>query len=129
VTVNGLPTNGETIYVRLNAVTNGVAVQTDCTYTAVTEAQAALTSPAPGSTLAGATATFTWTPAAGATSYSLWLGSTGVGSSDLYNSHSITATSATVSGLPTNGETIYARLNVITNGIAVHTDYTYTAAR
>jgi len=127
-TATGLPTNGETIYARLNVITNGIAVHTDYTYTAATLAQSALTSPTPGTTLTGSKVTFIWTATSGATGYSLWLGSTGVGSYNLYNSHETTATSATATGLPTNGETIYARLNVITNGAAVHTDYTYTAA-
>jgi hypothetical protein len=33
-----------------------------------------------------------------------------------------------VNGLPTNGETIYARLYTIVNGVTYYNDYTYTAA-
>ena len=129
ITVAGLPTNGETIYARLSTTANGVTAYADYTYTAATLAQSALTSPAPGSTLTGSTVTFIWTPTAGASGYTLRLGSTGVGSADLYDSHSTTATSATATGLPTNGGTIYARINTIfLKGVAVHTDYTYTAA-
>jgi len=126
VTANGLPTNGETIYARLFTTINGATVHADYTYTAVS--QAVLTTPTPGSTLTGATVTFTWTAGTGhTTSYSLWLGSTGAGSYNLYNSHATTATSVTATGLPTNGETIYARLFTTINGVTVHTDYTYTA--
>ena len=124
----GLPTNGETIYARINTIYNGVAQHVDSTYTAATQPPAALTSPVALSTLTGPTVAFTWTAATGASGYSLWLGSTGVGSSNLYNSHLATATSATAVGLPTNGETIYARINTIYGGVAQHTDYTYTAA-
>ncbi len=122
----GLPTNGETVYARLFTTINGVAEHTDYTYTAA--AQAVLTTPTPGSTLTGSSATFTWTAGTGnTTGYSLWLGSTGVGSNNLYHSGSTVATSVTATGLPTNGETIYARLFSYINGTAEHTDYTYTA--
>jgi hypothetical protein len=97
----------------------------DYTYTAATEA--ALTTPAPGSTLSGPSATFTWTTATGATGYYLWLGSTGVGSHNLHDSNQVTVNSETVSGLPTNGETIYARLYTSYNGALAYFDYTYTA--
>ncbi|MDR3771852.1 MAG: chitobiase/beta-hexosaminidase C-terminal domain-containing protein [Terracidiphilus sp.] len=127
-TANGLPTNGETIYARLYTIFNGNAVSSDSTYKAATQAQSAITSPTPGSTLTGSTVTFNWTPTSGASGYSLWLGSTGAGSNDLYNSHETVGTSATAKGLPTNGETIYARLYINFNGVAQHVDSFYTAA-
>ena len=127
VTVGGLPVNGATIYARLYTIFNGKAVYNDYTYTAATQVQAAITSPQPGSVLTGSAVTFSWSPAAGATAYSLWMGSTGVGSVNLYDSHAISATSVKVIGLPTNGETIYARLYAIFNGVAKSVDYTYTA--
>jgi predicted outer membrane repeat protein len=126
VTVGRLPTNGATIYARINTIFNGVSVHTDFTYTAVSEA--VLTLPAPSSVLAGASVTFIWTPVAGATAYSLWLGSTGTGSSNLFDSGARTGTSIAVARLPANGETIYARINTIFNGVSVHTDFTYTAS-
>ncbi len=127
-TANGLPTNGETMYARMNTIFNGSSVSSASTYKAATLAQSALTSPTPGSTLAGSTVTFSWTTTSGASGYSLWLGSTGVGSVNLYDSGETTGTSATAKGLPTNGETIYARLNINFNGVAQHVDSTYTAA-
>ena len=128
ITATGLPTNGETIYARLYTIFNGKSVYADYTFTAATQVDAAITSPLPSTTLTGAIATFTWSPATAATAYSLWLGSTGIGSGNLYSSHAITATSITAKGLPTNGETIYARLYTIFNGRSVYTDYTFTAA-
>jgi hypothetical protein len=89
---------------------------------------AQLTSPAPGSTLTGPSATFSWTAVSGATGYYLYLGSTGVGSSNLYASGKQTGSSVTPTGLPTNGEKIYARLSTSYNGVLKYTDYTYTAA-
>ena len=71
--------------------------------------------------------TFSWTAGTGnTTGYSLWLGST-VGTNNLYHSGATVATSVTATGLPTNGETIYARLYTYINGVTEHTDYTYTA--
>jgi hypothetical protein len=57
----------------------------------------------------------------------LGIGSTGVGSYDLFNSTPITATQASVTNLPTNGETLYARLYSLINGAWQYHDYTYTA--
>jgi len=126
-TAYGLPTNGETIYARINTIYNGVAVSNDYTYTAATLALAALTTPAPGSVLTGSKVTFQWSAATGGTGYSLWLGSTGPGSFNLFHSGATTALSATASGLPTNGSTIYARLYTYFNSVVRYTDYTYTA--
>jgi hypothetical protein len=125
--VNNLPTNGETIYARLFTDYNGTLIYNDYTYKAA--AQAVLTTPAPGSTLTGTSATFTWTAATGSGNegYWLFLGTTGVGSKDLYDSGQQKATSATVSNLPTIGKTIYARVYTDFNGTLVYNDYTYTA--
>jgi hypothetical protein len=126
VTFGGLPTNGQTIYARLWTAFGGVSVHTDYSYTAASAA--VLTSPAPNSTLTGTGATFQWTAPTGATAYDLWLGNAGVGSNNLWGSGSTTAKSVTFGGLPTNGETIYARLFTTLNGVSVHSDFTYTAA-
>jgi hypothetical protein len=85
-----------------------------------------LTTPTPGSTLTGANVTFTWTAGVGVSNYELELGNTGQGSYNLYNPGHTTATSASVTGLPTNGLTIYARLWWYIGGAWQHTDYTYT---
>ena len=75
-------------------------------------------SPASGSTLPGTAETFTWNGGVGPTGFELWLGTTGVGSSDLYNSGPLNSgiTSMNVTGLPTNGVTVYARLWSMING-------------
>ena len=75
-TVGGLPTNGSTIYVTLYGYAGGSwTVQDSASYTAVSVANAQITSPPKGSTLPGDTVTFTWTAESGATSYQLWVGS------------------------------------------------------
>jgi hypothetical protein len=88
-----------------------------------------LTAPTPGTTLSGPSATFMWTAGTGATSFGLWLGSKGVGSNNIWSSGETTATSVTFGGLPTNGETIYARLFATVNGVLEHYDYTFTALK
>lgn len=96
--------------------------------TGTAERLAAITSPAPGGTLLGATATFTWSAGTGATAYYLSIGSTGVGSSNVFQSGKRTVTSWTATGLPTNGETLYVRLTTYFGSIQMQTDYTYSAA-
>jgi len=125
-TVSGIPTNGEAIYVRLYSKTSGLSQYYDYTFTAAE--LATLTSPTPGSTLAGPSVTFTWTSIPGNTGYWLFLGTTGVGSKDLLDSGETAATSVTFSALPTNGTTIYARVYTRYNGNLVYNDYTYKAA-
>lgn len=92
-----------------------------------------LTSPAPGSVLSGSAVTFTWSTSSDVAEYQLWLGTTGVGSGNLgvYSTGATTAgsDSAKVSGLPTNGARIYARLFTDAGGNWVATDYVYTASK
>jgi hypothetical protein len=95
--------------------------------TGIAGAPAVLTSPVPGSVLTGSTAIFTWTASPTGSEYFLMLGTTGAGSSNLFNLGYRTVTSWTVTGLPTNGETIYARLYTSFNGTIAYNDYTYTA--
>ncbi len=87
--------------------------------------EAMISSPTPGSTLPGASATFTWSAVSGATAYWVYVGSTGVGSKNIFaNASSITATSQSVSGLPTTG-TVYVRVYSFVGGFWTSIDYTY----
>ncbi len=127
-TVNGLPSNGQPLYVRLYSLINGAWQSADYTYTASgAPIAASMTSPTPGSQFLSTSQAFVWSPGNTATHFELWLGSTGVGSSNLYNSGNVTATTETVNGLPTNGETIYVRLYSLINGVWHSVDYTYLA--
>jgi hypothetical protein len=121
-----LPTNGATIYVRLWTWINGTPFHNDYTYIEASVAAAAITSPAPSSTLTSASTTFTWSAATGASSYYLWVGTT-PGGYDLANMGPFSGTSATAN-LPTSGTTIYVRLWTWINGTPLHNDYTYTEA-
>jgi serine protease len=126
-TVNDLPNNGETVYARLYTLMNGSWQYLDYTYKASgAPTLAAITAPALNSQFTDTTETFTWNPGNTATHFELYLG-TSAGSSNLYNSGSVTVTTETVNGLPSNGEKIYARLYSLINGAWKYTDYTYTA--
>jgi hypothetical protein len=127
LTVGGLPNNGETVYARLYTKFGGNSIYVDSTYSAATLVLATMTAPAPGSTLAGSSVTFTWTPGTTVTNYQLLVGTTGVGSSGIYNSGSITATSANVAKLPTTGVKVNVRLYSKSGGAWKYNDYTYTA--
>jgi hypothetical protein len=125
VTLTGLPINGERIYARLYSLIAGNWHSLDYTYTATS--LATLTSPTPNSTLTGSNVTFTWSPGIDVSLYYLFLGSSGAGSNDLYSSGYKTAKSVNVTGLPVNGETVYARLYSFRAGAWHYLDYTYTA--
>jgi uncharacterized repeat protein (TIGR03803 family) len=109
------------------AIANGYTQSATTSATFNIDVATRLFFPAPGGKLTGPSTTFAWIPGTGATSYDLWLGSTGVGSNNLWSSGATTATSVIFGGLPTNGETIYARLFATVNGVLQHHDYTYTA--
>jgi hypothetical protein len=88
----------------------------------------ALTSPAPGSTLAGSSVTFSWTAGRGVTAYRLSLGTAGRGSRNLYDSKETTSTSVKVTGLPVDGAKVMVRLESKIDGAWLFGDYTYTEA-
>jgi hypothetical protein len=128
-TVNGLPTNGSTIYVTLWWLVNGVWVNNPYTFTAfnTSGAQGVLTTPTPGSTLTSSTVTFGWMAGAGASAYWLDVGSS-PGSNNYYQSGNLgNVLTTTVSGLPTNGSTVYATLYSLVGGQWLSSAYTYTA--
>jgi hypothetical protein len=125
--VNNLPTNGQTLYIRLHSHI-GSWQWTDYTLTAsgTTTAKAQLTSPAPGSTLTSSTVTFNWTGGAGVAQYWLYVGTT-PGSFDVVSRDAGTQLSTVVSNIPTNGQTLYVRLHSHIGGWQWN-DYTLTAA-
>jgi hypothetical protein len=128
-TVSGLPANGAPVYARLWWELSGVWKSADYIYfESGTPVPPVLITPVPGRILSGSTVAFAWTPSAGVMDYQLWLGATGVGSQNLYNSGATKATTVTVSGLPTNGVTVYARLWWEVSGVWKSADYIYTEA-
>ncbi len=87
----------------------------------------AITAPASGAALGGSSQTFTWTAGSGVTAYWLYVGTT-AGSNNLFDLSLGTSLSATATGLPTNGSTVYVRLWWLLSGSWRFADYTYTAA-
>jgi hypothetical protein len=132
VTVSNLPgrTLGETIYATLYSYIAGAWQPTVYTYTSYgPQTAATLTTPTPGSTLTGSSQTFSWTPGTNVGYYWLNLGTAASGA-DAKNIDSVGvngATSVTLTGLPTNGETIYATLYSYIEGAWQGTVYSYTA--
>ena len=126
-TFPSMPTNGETIYVRLYTSFGATWLHNDYTYTA---AGALISSPSSGSAFTGKSVTFTWNAAAGATGYYLEIGTTAPWSNDIYNSaeKSASTTSYTFPHMPTNGETIHVRLYTVYGATWIPNDFTYTAA-
>ena len=111
-TVNGLPENGQQIYVRLWYVSNGSWESTDYQYTAATSTSVPpeMTSPTPGSTLSGSIVTFNWT--ANTTPVTNWwvdIGSS-LGAYDVYVGEDLTTLTSTIGGLPTDGRQLFVRL-------------------
>ncbi len=127
--VNGLPTDGSTVYVTLYSLIGGVWYSNPYTYTAFNPSAGAavMQTPLPGSTLTSSSVTFMWNAGTNATAYWLDLG-TGPGGNQIYQSGNLgTALSVNVSGLPTDGSPIYATLYSFINGSWVSNAYMYTA--
>ena len=129
--VTGIPQYGETLYATLYSYISGAWQPIVYTYTAGGAPVAAtLTTPTPSSKLTSSGVTFTWSAGEGVTNYWFNLGTTdsGAGAKNLYSGSSTTLTSVTASGLPTNGETIYATLYSYIAGAWQPTVYTFTAS-
>ncbi|MGC2638710.1 MAG: hypothetical protein WA294_16120 [Acidobacteriaceae bacterium] len=85
-----------------------------------------MTTPAPGSTLPGSTVTFTWNPGYGPSAFMLQVGTTGAGSSNIYSGGSTTATSVTVSNIPSDSRPLYVQLSYEMGTTWSSVSYTYT---
>jgi len=129
-TVNGLPINGSTVYVTLYSYAGGQWFYNQYTYTAFNTATglAIMQTPAPGSTLHGSSATFTWSAGSGATSYWLDVGST-PGGNNYYQSGNLGNVLATaVNTLPADGSQIYVTLWSLVDGQWYYNEYNYISA-
>ena len=129
-TVVGLPTNGSTVYVTLSSLIGGTWQSNDYTYTATTTTNtgpAQMTTPAPGSTLTASTVTFQWSGGTGVSAYWFDVGSTAGGNNFFANGGYGSILSATVTGLPTDGSTVYVTLWSLMGGTWQYNAYSYTA--
>jgi len=130
VTVNGLPSDGSTVYATLYSLVNGQWLPNSYTYTAFNQQSAlgVMQTPAPGSTLHGNTQTFTWSAGQGASAYWLDVGST-PGGNDIWQSGNLgNVLQDTVTTLPANGSQIYVTLWTYVGGTWQYNQYTYTSA-
>jgi hypothetical protein len=127
-----LPTAGGTVYVRLWSNLGTSWEFNDYAYAASsaggggTTLKAAMTSPANGSALSGACATFAW-GAGGLSQYHLQVGST-VGGTNYFNSNVGGSRSQQVCSLPVTGVAVYVRLYTNTGSSWEYNDYSYTAS-
>jgi hypothetical protein len=128
--LNGLPTDGRALYVRLFSLVGDTWRHNDYVLTAATMATAhvaELIRPAPESTLSFAGVLFEWTGGVGVTSYRLQIG-TSPGASDLVDRDAHGSLSATVGGLPMDGRVIFVRLSSLIAGSWQFRDYTFRAS-
>lgn len=138
---------GESGYMRIQAQSARVAcAATRLEYTGQLPVSPGITNPADGSTLSGSTQTFSWSAnGSDVTYWVLWVVSGADKSSeaedDLFSNYSKerlnfyssglldgSETSHSVSGLPTDGSTVYVRLWYYSNGEWKYQNYSYTAA-
>jgi Pro-kumamolisin, activation domain/Bacterial Ig-like domain (group 3) len=127
--VSTLPSDGSTVWARLYYLQNGIWSYVDNTYTAYNpnSNKGVITTPVPGSTLAGTSVTFTWTAGAGATAYWIDAGSSPGGNQYFQSGNIGNVLTKTVTGLPSDGSTVYVTLYSLVGGNWLSNAYTYTA--
>ncbi len=130
--ITGLPTSGNPVHVRLWYRIGSTWLSQDFTYTAATGGGSppTMTTPTPGSMLSGSSETFTW--AANGTAVDEWwlyVGSS-QGAQDVLTSGSISPAtfSRNITGLPTNGTSVWVRLWYRIGSTWLSRDFTYTAS-
>ena len=128
-TVNGLPTDGSTVYVILYSLVNGQWLNNAYTYTAFNNAthEGVITTPVPSSTLSGNSVAFSWTAGTGATAYWLDAGSSAGGNQYHQSGNMGNVLTTTVNGLPTNGSTVFVTLYSLVNGQWISNADIYTS--
>ncbi len=124
-TVNNLPADGSTVYVRLYSYINGTWLYNSYIYTAA-DNRARLTSPANGTAMTSTSVALTWSTGTGVGAYALYVGSS-PGAADIYAKAEGTSLTDTVSNLPADGRTIYVTLYSYINGKWLPVSYNYTA--
>jgi hypothetical protein len=128
-TVSALPVDGSPVYVTLYTQMYGNWYGLSYTYSAyyANRASGVITTPHPSSRLTGSSVPFTWRAGSGATAYQLDAGST-PGGNQYYQSGNLgNVLTTTVSGLPTDGSTVYVTLYSLVLGQWFSNSYTFTA--
>jgi len=129
LTANSLPSDGSPVYATWWYLLGGSWSYIEYQYTAfgASSQKGVITSPTPSTTLTGSSVTFTWTAGAGATAYWIDAGSTPGGTQYFQSTNLGNVLTTTVSGLPTNGSTVYVTLYSLVNGQWLYNQYIYTA--
>ena len=129
--VTGIPLDGNTVYVRLWYKISTTWDFNDYTYQTSTPSPSEMLSPTPGSTLSSLDVAFQWSAGIGVDEYWLGVGTSQAnvdGSSsygDIYAQSTGTSTSALVTGIPLDGNTVYVRLWYKISTTWDFNDYTY----
>lgn len=126
VNVTGLPTDGSTVYVTIWIQVSGHWLQLKETYTAP---NIHITSPSSGLTLSGSSETISWT--VDNTFQEQWwifVGDMPGSANYFYGGGQDTATNVLVTGLPTNGSTVYVQMWLLISGSWVQLNTSYQAA-
>lgn len=123
-----LPTDGRQIHVTLWSSISGAWQGNSYIFFAPYNppVEAALVSPAAGSTFAGSTATLNWNTGSGVTQYYLFVGST-PGAYDIYIGDQGTGLSRSLTGLPTDARPIHVTLYSLINGAWQSNAYVFRA--
>jgi len=124
LTVNNIPLNGGTIWLRVRSLINGAYQIVDESYRTVTPSPAQITSPAAGTMLAGGSQTFSWSAGTGVAGYWLDVGQS-QGGYEIFQGFVGTERSRTISGIPLNGGPLWVRLRSLINGAYQFRDYQF----
>ena len=126
--VGGLPIDGGDLHARLWTRSGTQWRFTDSVYRSPEEAvstPSVITSPSPGSTLSGGSATWIWSDE-DADEYALFVGYA-PGHRELFDSSTGTLTSRTVSGLPRSGRTVWVRVWARVDDVWAYSDASFIA--
>jgi len=125
-----LPEDRRDLFVRLWFKISGIWQYGDYQYTAAGAGNPNMVSPAPGSVLDGASASFKWTREKDPVSQRWLYGGSRLGGKNIFDSGTNgTSTSYSVSGLPTDGRSLFVRLWFMISDRWYSEDFQYTAAR
>ncbi len=123
-TLSGLPVDGSNFFINLYALENGVwSIVDSISVTAFTAPSPAITSPTGGSTLTSGSVTVNWNPNGNTPdNWVVAAGTSNVAGPAAYNillpAHAgPSASSQTLSGLPTDGSSFYLNLYALDNGV------------
>ncbi len=126
--VSGLATDGSSLYVRIFSLISGNWEYNAYTYSCVNIPvdKAAMADPVnDGDSLTGSSFTFQWSAGSGVSEYWMWIGSQD-STYDVLNQSQGSSLSKAVTGLPTDGSSLYVRIFSLIDGNWQYNAYTYS---